>query len=183
MTLSITKWTIDDYHRLIESGFLTDRPVELLNGMIVNMAPEGTSHAYFSDRFANQLRRRLGDRAQIREAKPITLPNDSEPEPDIAVVRSLDAVYLNHHPYPDDIFWVIEYANSSLNKDLDIKSQVYAAAAIEEYWVVDLKHQQLVVFRSPKDGVYQQQITLKSGAIAPLAFEDCAIEVGQLGRQ
>jgi Uma2 family endonuclease len=183
MTTSVlhaTKWTIEDYHRMIEAGILDNRRVELLNGVIVDMAPEGTPHTYFSDRLANQLRSVLAGRAQIREGRPITLPNNSEPEPDIAVVQPLDAVYLDHHPYPENIFWLIEYSDSSLAKDLETKSKVYAEVGISEYWVVNLRDKQLTVFRDPENGMYQQQSTLTSGTISPLAFANIVLSVQKL---
>ncbi|WP_322745480.1 Uma2 family endonuclease [Plectonema radiosum] len=68
----------------------------------------------------------LGKRAKIRHAKPITLPNDSEPEPDLAIVQRLGRDYREHHPYVENIFWVIEYSNSSLEKDLERKSKILA---------------------------------------------------------
>jgi Uma2 family endonuclease len=152
----------------------------LLKGEIVEMAPEGTPHTYFSDRFANQLRAALGSRVQIREGRPITLLNDSEPEADIAMVQPLDDVYLDHHLYPENIFLLIEYSDSSLTKDMETKSKVYAEAGIQEYWVVNLKDRQLIVFRDPKNGKYQTQRTLTSGTIAPLAFPDVTIQVARL---
>ncbi len=48
MTISLAKWKLKDYHRMVEMGLLDDRPVELLNGEIVEMSPEGEPHAYFS---------------------------------------------------------------------------------------------------------------------------------------
>jgi Uma2 family endonuclease len=57
----------------------------------------------------------------IRHSKPITLPNNSEPEPDIAIVQRLGREYLDHHPYPNNIFWLIEYSDASLDKDVKIK--------------------------------------------------------------
>lgn len=177
---TISRWTIDDYHRMINAGILDDRRVELLNGVIVDMAPEGTAHTYFSDRFANQLRNRLGGRAQIREARPITISKDSEPEPDIAVVEPLDDVYLDHHPYPENCFLLIEYSDSSLAKDLEDKSRIYAAAGIQDYWVVNLRDRQLVVLRSPVGNEYEHQEVLTSGTISPLAFPDVSCEVSKL---
>lgn len=138
---------------MIDAGILSDRQVELLKGEIVEMSPEGVPHAYCSHEAGEYLAKLLGDayggklRAKVRHAKPITLPNDSEPEPDIAIVQPLGREYREHHPYPENIFWVIEYANSSLEKDLDIKSKIYAQAGILEYWVVNLKKLNLVVFR------------------------------------
>ncbi|KAM3092192.1 Uma2 family endonuclease [Phormidesmis sp. 146-35] len=178
--VALYRWTTDRYHLAVEAGIFDDQPVELLNGEIVEMAPEGKPHVFFLDRFANQLRRLLGDRAQVREGHPVTLPNHSEPEPDIAIVRPLNEVYLEHHPYPEDIFWLIEYSDSSLKKDLEVKSKVYASATILEYWVVNLQKMELVVFRDPMDGEYRSQLTLTSGTIAPLAFSEIQIEIGRL---
>ena len=180
MTTATAKWTVTDYHRMIDAGILDDRRVELLDGEIVEMAPEGVPHAFYSDRFATRLRALLGDRAQVREGKPITLSNQSEPEPDIAVVQPLAEVYLDHHPYPENCWLLIEYSYSSLAKDLEDKSQVYAAAGIQDYWVVNLRDRELVVFRSPQGKTYQQKTTLATGTIAPLAFPEIEVQVSQL---
>ncbi len=177
MVVSIVKWTIDDYHRMIAAGILNDRRVELLKGEIVEMSPSGEPHAYFSSEAGEYLSRLLGDRAMIRQGNPITLPNDSEPEPDIAIVQRLGREYLQHHPYPTNVFWLIEYSDSSLEKDLEIKSKIYAEVEIPEYWVVNLKKRQLVVFRDPQDGEYATKFTLTVGTIYPLAFPDVAIAV------
>ncbi len=181
MTVTTAKWTLEEYHRMIEAGILDDRTVELLNGEIIEMSPEGTTHVFFLDRFANQLRKQLGDRAQVREGHPITLPgNNSEPEPDLAVVAPLDEEYLDHHPYPENIFWLIEYADSSLKKDLETKAKVYAAVGIREYWVVNLKDREVVIFRNPIGDTYQSQVILRAGTISPIAFPDITLNVLKL---
>ena len=148
--LVTAKWSLEDYHRIVESGVLDQCHVELINGEIVEMAPEGEPHAYSSDEAGEYLMVLLGDRTKVRHAKPITLPGSaSEPEPDIAVVQRLGLTYRQHHPYPENIFWVIEYSNSSLTKDLEIKPKIYAKAGILAYWVVNLKTMELIVMRSP----------------------------------
>jgi len=177
MTVTTVKWSLDDYHRMIAVGILADRRVELLKGEIVEMAIEGEPHAYSRSEADEYLTEVLGSRAKIRQDSPITLPNDSEPEPDIAIVQRLGREYRSHHPYPENIFWLIEYAESSLEKDLEVKSKVYAEAGIPEYWVVNLKAMQLIVFRDPQNGEYASQQTLISGTINPLAFPDLAIVV------
>lgn len=177
MTITVAKWTIDDYHRMIAAGILDNRRVELLKGKIVEMSPEGEPHAYFSSEAGEYLIRLLGDRAMVRPAKPITLPNDSEPEPDIAIVQRLGREYLEHHPYPENVFWLIEYSDSSLDKDLETKSRIYAEAKIPEYWVVNLKKRQIIVFRDPEDGEYATKSTLTGGTIYPLVFPDLAVSV------
>lgn len=165
---------------MIAAGILNDRRVELLKGEIVEMSPEGEPHAYFSSEAGEYLTRLLGEQAMIRPSKPITLPNNSEPEPDIAIVQRLGREYLEHHPYPENIFWLIEYSDSSLDKDLEIKSKVYAEAEISEYWVVNLKRRQLVVFRDPQDGEYASKSTFTRGMIYSLAFPDVAISVDSI---
>ncbi|PSB03191.1 Uma2 family endonuclease [Merismopedia glauca] len=182
MTIATYKWTIDRYHQAIAAGVFDDQPVELLKGELVIMSPEGEPHAYFSDRLAKLLQRLLGERVQIREGKPIALPNDSEPEPDIAVVQPLDAVYLEHHPYPENIFWLIEYSHTTLNKDLGVKKDTYAQGGIPEYWVVNLQDSQLTVFRDLTDEGYQTESILSSGAIAPLSFPEIEVEISRLFR-
>lgn len=177
MTLTIAKWTLEEYHRLRDAEILSDRRVELLKGDIVEMAIEGEFHAYSSDEAGEYLMELLGDRAKVRQAHPITLPNNSEPEPDLAIVQRLGREYRLHHPYPENIFWIIEYADSSLDKDLQVKSNVYAEVGIQEYWVANLKEMQLVVFRDPQNGEYQSTTILTSGTVQPLAFPDLDISV------
>ncbi|UBF27445.1 Uma2 family endonuclease [Kovacikia minuta CCNUW1] len=177
MTLTSVKWTLDDYHRMIAAGILDDRRVELLKGEIVEMAMEGEPHAYGSSEAGEYLADLIGDRAKVRQSHPITLPNDSEPEPDIAVVQRLGREYRSHHPYPENIFWLIEYAESSLAKDLEVKSKIYAEVGIPEYWVVNLKELQLVVFREPQNGEYTSKTIYTSGTIQPIAFPDLIIAI------
>ena len=177
MTVTLAKWTIDEYHSMIEAGLLDNRQVELLKGKIVEMSPEGEAHAYFSSEAEDYLRTLLGDRATIRSGKPITLPDDSEPEPDIAIVQRLGREYLAHHPYPENIYWLIEYSNSSLEKDLNVKTKIYAAVGIKEYWVVNLKKRQLIVFREPQETEYASKATFSSGFVCLLAFPEISVAV------
>ena len=180
MTFIATKWTTEDYHRMIAAGILDERKVELLKGEIVDMSPEGEAHAYRSHQADKYLTLLLGESAEVRQAKPITLPNDSEPEPDIAIVQPLGREYLEHHPYAENIFWVIEYSNSTLEKDLEKKSKIYAEAGIQEYWVVNLKTLHLIVFREPLNGDYATKFTLDTGTIKPLAFDDIDVLVERI---
>lgn len=181
MTLTTATWTLDDYHRMIEAGILDGRSVELLNGEVIEMSPEGEPHASASVEAGEYLMRLLGDRAQVRPAKPITLPSvHSEPETDLAIVERLGREYRQHHPYPENIYWVVEYSHTSLSRDLNEKKRLYAMAGIQEYWVVDLQEKVVMLFRHPVDGAYQFEQTLHQGTITPLAFPDLAVAVSQL---
>jgi Uma2 family endonuclease len=180
MTIVTAKWSLQDYHQMIETGLLDERNVELLGGEIIEMSPEGAPHSSYCGEIGEYLRRILGDRAKVREAHPITLPNNSEPEPDIAIVRTRSTLYRDRHPYPEDIFWLIEIANSTLAKDLGIKKDLYADAGIREYWVMNLPELVLVVFRDLTTAGYQSTTSFKIGIISPLAFPDLSIDIQQL---
>ena len=180
MTLITAKWSLDDYHQMIESGLLAERSLELINGEIIEMSPEGVSHSFYCRGTAKYPRSILGNRAEVSEAHPITLPNDSEPEPDIAIVRTPDTLYQTRHPFPEDIFWLIEIANSTLAKDLGVKRDLYARAGIPEYWVMNLQTSEVVIFRDLIDNKYRAEICLNDGNISPLAFPDISIYISRL---
>jgi Uma2 family endonuclease len=180
MTVTAYKWSIDRYHQAIKLGILDDQSVELLRGEIISMAPEGESHAYYNTEVADYLRSLLGSSAKIRDAKPITLPDDSEPIPDIAIVQPLGALYLEHHPYPENIFWLIEFAKTTLQKDLGVKKDLYATVGIPEYWVVNLQASQLHVFWDLLDDKYQQELILTNGFIQPQSFPGTMVDVQRL---
>ncbi|MFN5513608.1 MAG: Uma2 family endonuclease [Cyanobacteriota bacterium] len=180
MVVTIYKWTKEKYHQAIDSGIFLNDSLELLRGEIIVMAPEREPHAYFNTEVADYLRIKLRGKAKIRDAKPVTLPNNSEPEPDIAVVQPLGKEYLQHHPYPENIFLIIEFSQATLSKDLNIKKDIYAEAEINEYWVVDLKYSQLRVFRGLDNGQYTTEQILTSGSISLLAFPDIFLQVEQL---
>jgi Uma2 family endonuclease len=180
MSITIATWTTEQYHELISTGVLADRRVELLAGNIVDMAPEGMPHAVYCGRTVEYLRSLLTDQAKIREAHPITLPDNSEPEPDVAIVQAPDTQYLDHHPYPANIFWLIEYADTTLVKDLTTKQQIYAQAGILEYWVVNLTAPELIVFRDPGNDGYAQEAKFSNGLVVALSFPDINIEVCKL---
>ncbi|MGB5633406.1 MAG: Uma2 family endonuclease [Waterburya sp.] len=179
MTITTYKWSVEEYHLMIESGLLAGKSVELLNGEIIEMSPEGEEHSYTNDDVAELLRDKLKGIAKIRESHPITLDN-SELEPDIAVVRLPKTIYTQHHSYPQDIYWLIEISNKTLSKDLTEKSITYARNGIPEYWVIDLVNQKLVVHTDPQNDRYSQVKEYKSGIISPLTFPNIAIALNQL---
>lgn len=176
---TLAKWSVDDYHCMIQAGILRDRHVELLAGEIVEMSPETPIHYTTAKRGAKYLEELLIGRADVRFNGPITLSN-SEPEPDIAIVRLPESNYSDRHPGPDDIFWIIEVANTSLKKDLELKTSIYADASIQEYWVLNLSTKQIIVFRYPQNGQYTLEQIFEEGTITPLAFSDIQLSIERL---
>jgi len=180
MTVTAYRWTLDRYHRAIAAGIFDNQSLELLQGAIIVMSPEREPHAYYNTETADYLRSLLGNRVKVRDAKPITLPNDSEPVPDLAIVKPLGRLYLEHHPYPEDIFLVIEFSQATIAKDLGNKKLIYAEAGIKEYWVVNLKDACVHIFRDPMQGLYTTEFILTTGTIAPLAFPNIQLQVQRL---
>jgi Uma2 family endonuclease len=180
MTLIAAKWSLDDYHQMIEIGLLADRPVELIDGEIIQMSPEGAPHTFYCRGTAKYLRLILGELAEVSEAHPITLPNDSEPEPDIAIVKTPFTIYKARHPIPSDIFWLIEVSNSTLAIDLGVKQDLYARSGIPEYWVMNLQTNELVVFKNLTADGYQSETRSTNGTISPSAFPDISIDISRL---
>lgn len=176
--------TVQDYHRMVETGILTtDERVELIEGQLYTMAAKGTAHSAAITRIDRVLSQRLGNRALLRFQDPVQLNDISEPEPDVAIVQPDPLDYEDHHPRPQEIFWLIEVADSTLRRDRDLKVPLYGRAGIREYWILDVQEGCLYRFREPGDQGYGSEQTLSAqDTIAPLAFPDCLIWVGEFLR-
>ncbi|WP_299492073.1 Uma2 family endonuclease [Acaryochloris sp. IP29b_bin.137] len=176
---TLTKWSVADYQHMRDFGILDHRRCELINGEIWDMTPEGEFHRFVNHRGVNYLREMVKGKAEVFEAHPITLA-ESEPEPDIAIVHRPDTRYLQHHPYPEDIYWLVEVADTTLAYDLDTKRKPYGEVGIAEYWVIDVAGKQMTVFRDLRNGDYAMQNTLSDGIVYPVDFPDVSVEVRQL---
>jgi|JI10StandDraft_1071094.scaffolds.fasta_scaffold22482_6 Uma2 family endonuclease len=141
-----------EYERMAEVGILApDERIELLRGEIVAMSPIGSRHAWSVAKVTRLLVEQLGPSYDIRPQSPLTLWDDSEPEPDLAVVP---AGTPDRHP--DTCLLVIEVAQTSLRVDATIKAALYAEAAIPVYWIVDVARGLVLVHTEPTAGRYQR---------------------------
>ena len=178
----IRLWSIADYHQMIEARILDeDDRVELLEGKIVCMSPQRPFHVASVQRSSRLLFKLLSDRAEIRVQLPVILGNDSEPEPDLAVVRFDADEYSFRHPEVPDIYLLIEVADSTIAKDRNQKARIYAKYRVLEYWILDLQKRQVYVFRQPEEGIYREKLILNSDdSIALQAFPDVAIALNDM---
>ena len=143
-----TRTTIEQFFGLVDHGLIEpDDRVELLEGVVVAMAPRNPPHDGSTGRVANTLRRAVRDRALVREEKALVLGAHSAPEPDVAVVPLDPYDYTDAHP--TTALLVVEVADSSLPQDRLSKSRIYAGAGIPEYWIVNLRENTVEVRRSP----------------------------------
>ncbi|MDJ0737286.1 MAG: Uma2 family endonuclease [Nostocaceae cyanobacterium] len=184
MVIGIRLLTVADYHRMAEVGiFDPEERLELIAGQIIQMSAKGTAHSAATTRTAKLLNQQLGERVLVRLQEPIQLDNYSEPEPDIAVVMPNPLYYDDHHPTPDEVFFLIEIADTSLKYDTENKAKIYAKSGIQDYWVLDVSGRKLHVYRLPNSEGYQSEMIISEDVtISPLAFPDCVILVREMLR-
>jgi len=173
--------SVDEYHRMIEAGiFDEDERVELLEGVIVVMAPQGPTHAHCIQWLNRFLVRRLRDEYVVRPQLPLTLGQRNEPEPDLAVVRA-DSASRDHHPGTAVI--AIEVSGDSLRKDRRVKAAVYARFGIPEYWIVNVEARVVEVFSDPDvaNGAYRRSRTVTTAeTLASEPLSELAFPVAEL---
>ena len=147
--LPVRRFTVAEYHRMEEAGLLgEDERVELIDGWILTMSPIGSRHAACVS-LLNRVLRPVEETAIVRVEDPITLNDDTEPQPDIAVVKFKANLYADAHPCPADVLLLIEVAETSLEEDREIKLPRYAASSIPEVWIVNLVANIIEVYREP----------------------------------
>lgn len=175
------RFSVAEYHRMIDTGILgEDEHVELLEGEVVEMSPQEKPHARATVRLNRLFSRALPDEYSVRPQMPLTLA-DSEPEPDLAIVRASDESEAARHP--ESALLVVEVADSSTRRDLQLKTRIYAKAGIPEYWLVLVKQRAIAVLRDPDpaSAEYRTQFMVSSDAtVAPVAFAGPVVNVGAL---
>jgi Uma2 family endonuclease len=174
--------SVDEYHRMIEAGILDeDEKVQLVDGMLVAMTPQGQPHAFVIMRLTRLLARALSDDFEVLPQLPLTLGADSEPEPDLAVVRAQDAASTRRHPRT--ALLVVEVAGDSLRFDRRTKLALYASSGIPEYWIVNLEDAVIEVFREPDAaaGSYRATAVARRGeTLASAALPGVGVAVALL---
>jgi Uma2 family endonuclease len=174
--------TVEQFFRLVEDGVLEpDDRVELLEGVVVAMAPQNTPHASGVARLTQALTEAVGRRAVVRIQLSLIAGPYSVPEPDAAVVPGRIEEY--DHAHPRTALLVVEVADSSLKQDRLTKAMIYAGAGVPEYWIVNVPGQQLEVHRDPdpKTRRYGSRTVHRRGARVELvAFPDATLAVDDL---
>lgn len=178
------QWTLADYDRMIEAGLFDGavrRRVELIHGEVREMPPIGPGHEDAVTRLDDWSHENVPkDKVRIRVQCSIGLPGmESAPQPDIAWVVCQD--FRRGRPTAADVPLVIAVAESSLAYDRGTKAELYAAASIAEYWVVDLSGQVVEVYREPLAGHYRSLRTFSGDdEVRPLCFPEVVLRPAML---
>ncbi len=175
-------FTVDDYHRMLEAGILTeDDRVELICGEIIEMPPIGTDHASTVKGFNQLLTEGLGRRVLLGIQDPVIVGEHSEPQPDISVLRPSKDRYASAHPTAADIFLLIEVSDTTVAHDRSVKVPLYAKAGISETWLVDLTARRIEVYRSPSPNGYRDlHYAYPGDTLSPAAFPDVMLAVDEV---
>lgn len=176
------RFTRADYYRLVGAGVLgEDDRVELIEGEILEMSPIGPRHTGCVKRVNALLGEMLRGRAIISVQDPVQLNEYSEAEPDLALLELRADYYAAGHPTPETVRLVVEIADSSLDYDQHIKAPLYARNHVQEYWLVNLVQNHLVVYRDPREGSYATvRVSRRGETVSPLAFPDLQIAVADI---
>jgi len=151
------KFTVEQYHLMHEAGvFAEGDRLELIDGEIKTMSPIGRKHAACIIRLSKLFEKKLGDQVLISAQNPILLKDNSEPQPDLAILKPREDFYEESLPTPADILLIIEVADSSLEYDQAIKAPLYATAGIPEMWLFDVNNKTIASFSQHSALGYKQ---------------------------
>ena len=147
--------TVEEYERMIEEGEIGEHDqVELIKGRIVVKMGQGPRHAIGAEMSRRPIERLVPAGWHSRVERPVRLPEqDSEPVPDLSIVRGGLKDYADRHPEPADIALIVEVAKTSLQEDRD-QAVILGAVGIPVYWIVNLEDRQLEVYAAPAAGAY-----------------------------
>lgn len=171
--------SVADFHQLAEAGaFGPEERVELIGGELFDMTPIGSRHAAVVDRLAEKLVIALQGNYQVHIQNPIRLGEDSEPQPDVALLQRREDGYAHQLPAAEDVRVVVEVADSSLAFDRDVKLPLYARHGIPEAWLVDLEAGRVEVCSAPRAGEYGRVDRYRAGMTLESAAADLRLAVG-----
>ena len=155
---------VDEYYKMAEVGILkpTDH-VELIYGEIYNMSPIGSKHAGIVKKSAKLFNELFKNEVILGIQNPVRLSIDSEPEPDISILKYKAHFYMNAHPSPKDILAIIEVTDSTIKYDKEVKAPLYASHGIPIYWIIDIEHSVIEVLTNLVNDIYIDKKIYHSG--------------------
>jgi Uma2 family endonuclease len=182
MCTAFRRFTVDEYHKMIETGILNDEDkVELLEGCVVEKTPRNPPHDVVVQRLDKRFHRLLPTGWEVRVQSAVHLI-ESEPEPDITLARGDDYTFATRHPEAADVGMTTEVSDSTLARDRQDKGRIYARARIPGYWIVNLPDQQVEVYTNPTGSdtaaSYGQRQDYRAGDMVPVVLD--RVQVAQI---
>lgn len=163
-------FSVEEYYKMTLSGILgEDDRVELIEGEVTEMTPISNKHSLCVNRLNRLFSQILEDNAIVSVQNPVRLDQHSEPQPDIALIRPPFERYVSSHPSPEDVFLMVEVAESSYDYDRCVKIPLYSRHGIPEVWLIDLNNEKIEAFRNPSPEGYRIVETFFSGDTIPIS--------------
>jgi len=164
------------YHVLGEAGVIPER-TELLYGFIYQKMSKSPFHSFLVTRLIRLLQVILPPNCLLRSEQPITC-QDSEPEPDIAVVLGTESSFIDEHPKTAEL--VVEVCVSSHEYDRS-KIAAYACAGVKECWLVLGPERQIEVHRRPVGKrFFERSLHGPTGQLISVAIPRFSVDLNQL---
>ena len=162
---------------MVDAGLFQHERIELIRGALIQMSPQNVPHSFSIQALTSLLVPPLVGRAAVRVQLPFVASDDSEPEPDVALVEPIP----RRDSHPDRAFLIIEVANDSLVFDRKKKAPLYARAGVPEYWIVNLVDRVIERRSEPVGSAYATLAVIRLGeSVAPLAFPDVSLRVSEI---
>lgn len=182
LALARRHFTVEEFHRMGETGILTsDDRVELIRGEILQMTPIGSTHSGCVAYLTNTFAARLGGRVIVNPQNPVRLARDTEPQPDLVLLKPRPDFYRLSHPTVHEVLLLVEVADSSIKFDRDVKQPIYAQDGIPEVWIVNLGERRIHVYRDLAQGQYRDIFDVTgTGRLHPLVFPDCELAADEI---
>ncbi len=177
------RFTLDEYHRLGESGILPEgERVELVEGEIVEMTPIGWPHASVVARVAELFWARVGEQAIVWVQNPLMLPRQvSEFQPDLALLKRRPDFYRHKPVEPEDALLVVEVVDSSVRYDRRVKLPIYARGGVPEVWLVNVNDNTVEIHREPTPTGYREdRVVDLEVTVSPRAFPGATLTVREI---
>ena len=178
MQLLTHKFDVEQYQLMGKAGiFQPEAHIELIEGEIVIMTPIGLKHSVTINRTSHFLHKNIQSNGIISIQNSIRLPDYSEPQPDIVILKPRDDFYEHKFPQAEDVLLLIEVADSSLKYDQMTKLTLYAKYGILEYWIANLERNVLEVYRQPQNQNYFKQSIIDTDSVSfcPIAFPEISM--------
>jgi Uma2 family endonuclease len=175
--------TVREYYLAAKKGvFKPGERLELIRGEVIQkVSPQRSLHSVTTSLVARHVSPAFGQNCYVRQQMPVGFDEESEPEPDVAVVSGIELDFAHRHPGPTEILLIVEVSDTTLRFDRGKKARIYAEFGIPEYWIVNLRDRELEVFLGPGPDGYAESVVLgRAGEVTPQRGIGKSIRVGDL---
>lgn len=173
------RFSVEEFDRMVTARvFREDEGVELIGGEIVEMTPVGSQHAGCVNALTHLFHSAVGSRLVVTVQNPLRLSPDSQPQPDLAIVKPREDFYRTSHPTAADALLVVEVADTSAAFDRGTKLGLYARAGVPEVWLVDLSTGRVEIFTEPSpEGYHLHHVRTRGEQARAIAVPELSLPV------